>query len=275
MKKSLLLIMVTVLSSVTYLNAQITLPKTWVFTNATDWPTSSTYYATDRTIQELNLVATDQTVATPVNPIMMTRSVTFPTDSFTGTRAFRFNGSSQKADQTAMLPTEYLPTYRYLSFAVNGPFTVKIWFTSGAGSARNIRVSNGTTALAPDMSSANSTDPKIFTANANYTGNVYISCPNIIAASGGLDIFKIEVTTQTLGTDDFKADTASNVYSNGKQVYVSNVKSMTKVDVYSISGALVKSLQTESDTSFNLKSGFYIAKVKSSEGEKAIKILLE
>ncbi|MGQ7947325.1 T9SS type A sorting domain-containing protein [Flavobacterium sp. WC2509] len=274
MKKRLLLLIVAVLSSATYVNAQITLPKTWVFANTTDWPTSSTYYAIDRTIQELNLVATDQTVTTPTNPIMITRSVSF-SDSFTGTRAYRLNGSSQKADQTAMSATDFLPTFRYLSFTVSGPFTIKIWFTSGAGSGRIIRVSDGTTALAPDMSTANSTDSKIFTANGNYNGKVYISCPNPIASSAGLDIFKIEVTTQTLGTDDFKTDNATNVYSKGKQVFISNIKSTTKVDVYSISGALVKSLQTESDTSFNLNSGVYIAKVKSSEGEKAVKILLE
>ncbi len=268
------------LASGTYVNAQITLPKTWEFSNATDWLTSSTYYATDHTIQGLNLVATDQTVTTPVNPIMTTRSVTFPTDSYTGTRAFRFNGSSLKTDKTAVLAIpatqdDYLPAYRYLSFAVSGPFTIKIWFTSGAGSARNLRVSDGTTSLAPDMSSTNSTDPKIFTASANYTGNVYISCANTISAGGGLDIFKIEVTTQSLGTDDFETAASSNVYANEKQVFVSNVKSFTKIDVYSISGALIKSLETDTDTSFELNTGLYIVKAKSSEGENSTKVIVK
>lgn len=201
--------MVAVLSSVTYVNAQITLPKTWEFTNVTNWPTSSTYYATNRLIQELSLIATDQTVATPVNPIMINRTTT-PVDfgdGFTGTRAYRFNGSSQGTDKNT-LGTNNLPAYRYLSFSVNGPFSLKIWFTSGAGSARILRVTDGSNTLSADMSSASSTNPQIFTANGNYTGTVYICCPNSITIGGGLDIFKIEVTPTTTWN-------SSSSWSNG------------------------------------------------------------
>lgn len=64
--------------------------------------------------------------------------------------------------------------------------------------------------------------------------------------------------------DDFNTETASNVYSNGNQVYVSNVKSKTAVSVYSIGGALIKTLETSEDTAFALETGIWIVKIKSA-----------
>ncbi|MFD0988756.1 hypothetical protein ACFQ1R_01490 [Mariniflexile jejuense] len=79
----------------------------------------------------------------------------------------------------------------------------------------------------------------------------------------------------TLGID--KAGEVSNVSSNvksvGKRIYVSNVKSSTEVNIYSITGALVKSFKTNSDIDFEFKTGLWIATVKTFEGEKAVKLL--
>ncbi len=81
---------------------------------------------------------------------------------------------------------------------------------------------------------------------------------------------------ETLGVDDLSVDAkAVKVYANGNQVFVSNVKSNTTVSVYSVNGALVKTVETSSDTSFDLASGVWIAKVKSAEGEKAVKLLVK
>ena len=79
----------------------------------------------------------------------------------------------------------------------------------------------------------------------------------------------------TLGID--KAGDVSNVSSNvisvGKRIYVTNVKSATEVNIYSITGALVKSFKTNNDVDFEFKTGLWIATVKTFEGEKAVKLL--
>lgn len=99
--------------------------------------------------------------------------------------------------------------------------------------------------------------------------------------TGKLSIYRVYFADVTLpysnpvlGVNDFHADAASNVYSNGKSVFVSNVKSDTQVDVYGISGALVKSFKTGADTSFDLNTGLYVVKSKSAEGEKTAKVLV-
>ncbi|HEX9600249.1 MAG TPA: T9SS type A sorting domain-containing protein, partial [Mariniflexile sp.] len=56
--------------------------------------------------------------------------------------------------------------------------------------------------------------------------------------------------------------------------YVSNVKSSTEVKIYAITGALVKEFKTNSNMDFVLKSGLYIATVKTAEGQKSVKLLL-
>jgi hypothetical protein len=99
--------------------------------------------------------------------------------------------------------------------------------------------------------------------------------------TGKLSIYRVYFADVTLpysnpalGVNHFQADASSNVFSNGKLVFVSDVKSDTKVDVYRISGVLVKSFTTGSDTSFDLNTGIYVVKSKSAEGEKSAKILV-
>ena len=54
---------------------------------------------------------------------------------------------------------------------------------------------------------------------------------------------------------------------------VSNVKSNTQVLVYGLNGALVKTLQVNADTSFNLNAGIWIVVLKNNEGQKSVKVM--
>ncbi|MEN3324151.1 hypothetical protein VP395_10455 [Mariniflexile soesokkakense] len=65
----------------------------------------------------------------------------------------------------------------------------------------------------------------------------------------------------------------SNVRAIGNRIYVSNVKSSTEVNIYSLTGALVKTIKTNENTDFSFKSGLWIATVKTFEGAKAVKLL--
>lgn len=69
-------------------------------------------------------------------------------------------------------------------------------------------------------------------------------------------------------------ETAVKVHSYGNQVFVSNVKSDTWVNVYSRDGILVKSLKTATDTDFNFAKGFWIVTVHAADGRKAVKVFL-
>lgn len=67
---------------------------------------------------------------------------------------------------------------------------------------------------------------------------------------------------------------STNIKAIGKRVYISNVKSNTEVKIYAITGALVKEFKTNKNTDFEFNSGLYIATVKTSEGQKSVKLLL-
>ena len=67
----------------------------------------------------------------------------------------------------------------------------------------------------------------------------------------------------------------SNLRSYGNTVFISNVQSETEVKVYSMTGALVKAINVDQDTQFELKNGFYIATVKTVNGTKAVKFVTD
>ena len=77
-----------------------------------------------------------------------------------------------------------------------------------------------------------------------------------------------------LGVDDVASAVTTDVKAVGNRIYVSNVKSSTEVKIYAITGALVKEFKTNSNMDFVLKSGLYIATVKTAEGQKSVKLLL-
>ena len=76
-----------------------------------------------------------------------------------------------------------------------------------------------------------------------------------------------------LSTNDFKSPVSTNIKSIKDRIYVSNVKTSTEVNIYSITGALVKSFKTTTDTDFSFRPGLWIANLKTNEGQKAVKLV--
>ncbi|MFK7831823.1 MAG: T9SS type A sorting domain-containing protein [Winogradskyella sp.] len=56
---------------------------------------------------------------------------------------------------------------------------------------------------------------------------------------------------------------------------MSNVRLETKINIYNITGAKVKSITTNDDMNFEFNSGLYIATVATSEGQKSVKLLVQ
>ena len=79
----------------------------------------------------------------------------------------------------------------------------------------------------------------------------------------------------SLGVDKVgeHSDVSTDVNVYGNTVFVSNVRTETKINVYSMTGALVKTVTTKDDFSFHMESGIWIATIKTSEGIKSVKFI--
>ncbi|MEL0455913.1 LamG-like jellyroll fold domain-containing protein [Flavobacteriaceae bacterium SZ-1-7] len=89
-----------------------------------------------------------------------------------------------------------------------------------------------------------------------------------------IDDFELYRTDTILGVDDNFAPVLTDLRAIGNRVYVSNVTSTTEVNIYSITGALVKTLKTNIDTDFEFNTGLWIATIKTAEGQKTQKLLV-
>jgi len=239
--------------------------KIWDFGNATDWPVNSGY-STDTLFDNLAIIPGSG--VTNMGAVE-TNSATFSAESYTATKRFKLNGGSYDSGATVFT----MPTKRYMYFAVNGNCTVKILFKTGGSGTRNVYVTNGTSVVG-SLGSSSSTDALVLTAS--YVGgptNLYI------AGDQASNIYKIEVTGSmgtttlaTLSTKDYSVKNQSLIHVKDRRVYLANIKSGTAVQVYTLTGSQVKTINTASDLDFELPEGLYIVKLKSAEGEKSIKI---
>ncbi|MBK0369894.1 T9SS type A sorting domain-containing protein [Flavobacterium agrisoli] len=249
MKRKLLYLFTAVLFTMVA-NAQ----RVWdISNNDTSWPVSASAYASGA-IDGLSFVTGSGFGITSNKPLTWT-------DGYVSTKEFKSGGSS------AGFATN-LPTTRYFSFPVTGATTIKVWFRVNGANGRRCLISDGTTLLA-EATTENVEDAMLL--SYNYTGGagtIYIF------SSAAINYFKIESTDAALATANFNKAEVASVYTNGSQVYVTNLLSETAVKVYSLSGALVKSAKTASDVSFALKPGVYIVKAEAAEGSKSVKVVV-
>lgn len=262
MKKKLLLLSLVVFATIS--SAQT---KVWDFGNdTTTWPLSAGIGSSEMVVDNLGLFP----IPTNTNFGAVTaNSYTFTADGFTAVNRFQLNGGGSAG-------TSFLPTQRYLYFTATGACTVKIWFRTGGSGSRNMFITDGTSLIATAGSST-SGDGIILTGNVSAAqaaaGKIYIY------ADQSCNLYKLEVTgatvNTTLSSDSFQSELKADVFTSNNQVAVSNITEATEINVYSITGQLVKSLNTTTDVNFELNtSGFYIVNMKSSEGQKSVKIAL-
>ena len=268
MKKKLLYLTSIVLFSVSAINAQTTIwdmgnDKTTLNSGTEvigDWPVRDVFPA-ETMIKSLGIFpGINSFGATSV------QAASGFTDSYTAANRFTTGGASA-GNATAE------PTSRYLYFNVSGACTIKVWFKGGnTTSTRSLFVSNGLTKIGTGASVNGA--PVIVEASAIAAGKYYVYCDN------GINIYKIEVTgatvnTHALSTNNFQKESDVVVYANDGKIFLSNIKSSTNVEVYSVLGALVKSAKAEADTSLDINAGVYIVKAKSAEGEKSVKVIVK
>lgn len=263
MKKKLLSSLLIIVAFTTISTAQT---KVWDFGNDdVTWPLSSGIGSSEIVIDNLGLFP----IATNTNFGAVTSSNTSFSDGFTAPRRFQMNGGGGVTAPT------YMPTQRYLYMDVSGTCTVKVWFKTGSnGSTRTIYVTDGTNLIGSGTSNdGTNTDTVIITAN--YTGS---ATRLYVYGDAANNLYKLQVTgatvSTTLSSDLFKNQLVANAYGADNQIHLSNITSETNVNVYSLTGQLVKSLNTTVDTNFELNKGFYIVNLESTEGKKSVKVIL-
>ena len=266
MKKTVLFLIFTIsLFSIT-LNAQ---PKTWNFSDTATWPTSAGIGTNPIIVDKLGLYP----ITTNTNFGAVNANVTTFPDGFVSVNRFQVNGGGGVTAPT------YMPTQRYFFIDVDGPCTLKIWAKSGSNSsARNIFVTNGTALLGTVACTiATTADNVIGTVNITAAGRIYVYCDS------ACNFYKMEITganvttnSLTLATNDFnKLKNGSIIFSDRNQVYIKNIKSSTKVEIYNTNGNLLKSVNTNSDTNYSLSPGVYIINTSSSKGNSSQKVIIK
>lgn len=173
------------------------------------------------------------------------------------------------------------PVARAIYFRVSGPCTFKALVRSGGTANRGVVLSNGTSIITNLTITVNSGYATL-SASLPAAGDYYLYADPTLA--GGSSFFKLTVSGATVNTVDLTASLAAKsfqkeldvtVYANDSKIFLSDIKSSTKVEVYNVLGALVKSAQVEGDTSLDINSGMYIVKAKSAEGEKSVKVIVK
>jgi len=261
MKQKLLYFILSMLFSTTFAIAQ---NHIWDFGNDTaNFPIAAGFTDT-KVIDGLTFVGGGSLFAT----VQANGDETWPAgpgEGYTSVNRLRGEGDSAVGG-------DGLPTRRYMEFPVNGPVAIKLWYRfSGTGTPRSIEVTDATGVTIMRFDNPGDTNRRYI--EANYTGGA----GNILVfmKDGAVNFYKLEISTMLLGTDDFKSPVSTNLKSIGNRIYVSNVTTNTEINIYSITGALVKSFKTNEDTDFSFKTGLWIATAKTDEGQKVVKLLVQ
>lgn len=247
----------------TSMNAQ---EKVWDFGNdETNWPVNPTAITADTTVDGLTLVPGDGSGFGIVEA-----NTAIWEDGYTSVNRFRFGGNSGIDPSNG---TDFMPTRRYLTFQVDGPVSVKLWFRPGGSSVpRALYVTNGVDEVVTFYESLGDTDPHYMEANYNGGPGTLV----VLCAGNAFNLNKIQISsTLLLNSDAFESEVKTEVKAIADRVYVSNVKSTSTINIYNLTGSLVKSVETNSDLDFSLDTGIYIASINSAEGQKAVKLIVQ
>ncbi|UBB88650.1 T9SS type A sorting domain-containing protein [Candidatus Kaistella beijingensis] len=262
MKKTLLLLAAGLMSAA--LTAQITLPKTWDFANdTTNWPLNSGTGVADKTIDQLGLFS--KADGSIVNFGAITATAYTFSDGYSGPNRLQLNGAGYSSGSFSTTPTQ-----RYLYFDVAGPADVKIWFRSGSNSsARTVFITDGTNILGQATTDTAGTGV-IFTGSKTSTGTQRL----YVYGDAACNLYKMTVTGSSLGVNTANQN-SMKVFASGNLVHINNVKSDASASVYTMNGALVKSVSSKSDFAFDLNPGMYIVNVKSAKGTVSQKVIVK
>lgn len=164
-------------------------------------------------------------------------------------------------------------TRRYYGFNLTAGDVISLYYyvdNAGATNTMNVETPSGSSTFNVDNSGG--IVGQFYQITATETGLYKFYCSDFKLCMGR--IYEGDVNL-TLGINDKRSPVTTNIQAVSNRIYVTNVKTSSEVNIYNITGALVKTFKTNSDTDFSLKSGLYIATVKTVEGQKIVKLLMK
>lgn len=265
MRKKLLLVILPMLLFVATIDAQ---NKVWDFGNDTaNWPVSSAALTAETTVDGLTLVPGG---GSSFGVVEANSAIWFSGEAneYTAVNRWKSGGNSNVDPSDGVT---FMPTRRYITFPVDGPVSVKIWFRQGGTSTpRDLWVTNGT-AEVTHHTGLGDTDPRYIEANyLGAAGNLYV-----FFAGNAYNLYKLEISSTLLSVNNFSSPVSTNLFATKGKIIINNVSKNSEIKIYNILGGLVKDFTTKNNTEFNIKSGLYFATIKTSEGKKSIKLLVE
>ncbi|MCB0527705.1 MAG: hypothetical protein KDC65_04450 [Saprospiraceae bacterium] len=99
---------------------------------------------------------------------------------------------------------------------------------------------------------------------------------NFTKGSDGWDPLPGLISADQVGASVPAPVSAVNVHAYGHRIYISNVTSDTKVEVYDVYGKLVRSLSTTASIAFDMeKAGAWFIHVRAADGQKTAKVITQ
>ena len=185
-------------------------------TTTNTWDMASIYTASSGSIASSSTFSGLSVVPKDGTPITVeSNSKTF-SDGYSGTYRLKTGGASAMSGST--------PTNRYMSFSVDGPSKITVWFISGGSSERTLTISDGTDDLGFATSSSSS-DPKI--ATGVYTGaggTIYIY------VDASINIYKVAVEP--------KATESCNIYNTTSTTYDATISGTSTISVQAVGNGI-------------------------------------
>ena len=262
MKKKLLYLTSIMLFSVYTINAQ----KTWTFGDTSVWTTAgiTSVSAGGAPVLIDQLVCVPHATSTSYFAQQAASNITY-SDGFAGTTILKTNGSGGAVAN--------MPVGRYFTFNVDGPATFKVWFKHGSSSGvdRTLFLTDGTNVVGSQAVAFSATG--ILNVSIPAAEKYYLYGDNNVSISK-MEVIGAAVNTPALSTKNFQKELDVTVFAKDSKIFLSNIKSSTKVNVYNVLGALVKTAQLDADSSLDINGGVYIVNAKSAEGEKSVKVIV-
>ncbi len=145
-----------------------------------------------------------------------------------------------------------------------------VGWTSSLGGESTMMYEYGTIENAPgvDNSASRASWSTVLTSPV-LTDGTNISTLNFTKGADGWDPF----STLSIGEIDDNPQSSIVVKAYNNKLYFSNVMSQAEIEVYSITGAMVKEFRVANDSFVDIPDGIFIVKVKTKEGIKILKLL--
>jgi hypothetical protein len=171
---------------------------------------------------------------------------------------------------------------RYFTITLKAGQTITIYWKSNSTSAGNLTVTPAASSSVANTLAYNATAATSEMRTSKLTADV-AGDYTIGDYAGKMETYRIydaDVNaginlTSTLSTNNLNKGASLDVFSIKNNVYLTRIISDTQIKVYSVNGALIKSIRASENTNFELATGVYIVNAKSAEGEKSVKVLVK